>query len=207
MTQPSKEIVAKQLILQAIEHNAEDPHSRGLRYYKLYDLVKEEIGEEQDGKNTKASVHTFEKYLLELEKQDHSIRRDPDPKDSRAKIIVANPEVLRAQLIFLDGITRIRELTKMSPPTDHDWRKDAETVLKGKVRLTQKEEDELFAGPAYKWMLASNELLSIAISIYKKTNEEDLRKKFKGCKDPLDLYFRATASTLQTLPRERVKIV
>lgn len=194
LTQASKAILAKTRILETLTQPTIQGSPEPMRYMELYAKVKEDIG----------SLNTFEKYLVELEKQDHSIRREPDPKDTRAKIIVPIPEALRAQLIFLDSLSQIKEVTESSTAADHDWRKHADGILKGKVRLTQKEEDELFSGPAYKWMVATNQLLSIAISAYTKAHEQSLRRMNQGFKHPLDVYFRITKSTLDIVPREQV---
>jgi len=186
MTQASKASEVRLKIINTLQGYAvshpREPRPRCKELEKLVGLEK--------------TPNTFAKYIQELE-EEHILVRDPDPKNGSARRVRLNVEEAKQVANFQDAlnkINRIQESTKISP-TVHDWRKHANGILKGKVTLTQKEEDELFGGSAYKWMLATNELLSIAISLYTKTN--DLAP---------DTYFGITGSTLQVLPREQVKL-
>jgi hypothetical protein len=107
MAQASKSDTAKKCILKALERQP-----NGIRYNKLFELVRKEV----------VSLSTFEKYLTELEKVDYAVERTPDPSDPRAKVIRANPEPTRRELIWLDGLKKIREIAQLPPRRYESWK-------------------------------------------------------------------------------------
>jgi len=153
MAQASKAMEAKRRILLALQR-----HPHGLRYMALFQRVKQHIG----------SLSTFQKYLEEMERQDHSVRKESDRDDSRATIFVANPESLQSQLAFLDAYNQIKRLMEHpSFPIPHqEWERYLATAMRGKSRLDAKEYEELWKHPYLLQKGKVDELVKISHELF-----------------------------------------
>jgi hypothetical protein len=198
MTQASKETAVKHAILSALERNSIS-HPNGMRYYDLYRDVKGDAG----------SIHTYEKYLKQLEEREHAIERGPDPTDSRAKLLKLVPISATRTLTFLESLKRIQEITAkgMTPISFKDWKEQREkNPPQGETPLN---EDELHYQFACEFLNTTfhpvTELVKIAHSTYVKMMEKKLRQIHPDAKNPLDIYLRVQGNMIEQLLHEKVQ--
>jgi hypothetical protein len=190
MTQASHRVLARKEILKALEVSS--IQGKGLGYNDLFKRVKRIV----------KSRPTFEKYLSDL-LHDHIIEKRRDPQDRRAVRIIANPETLRRQLIFLDGLTKIQEIAAAPTPSYIDWRKQEEALFRGKTQVSETEMNQLFSHPYIIHRDLVTKMVRTAYSMFIKIEEPNL-SKFSGWKSPLDIYLRVVDSGIMILRRERV---
>jgi len=205
MAQLPKSDIAKYCILRIVSQ-----HQHGIRYNALFDQVKPDIG----------SRMTFEKYLTELEKIDHAIDRKPDPEDSRAKLIVANPETTRRKMILLDGLKKIQQIANISPRKPswgrysgwkrfekafQEWKKDFQAnTPRRRTPLAENELRHMYLREVVSQQEPIHQLVKTAHKMFIETFKDSLRTSHPDCKSPLDIYIRVRENMIEIRPAEYV---
>lgn len=106
MTQSSKRDLTKKTILEILK----DPlNEAGLETEELRKRVSEQL---KNLGRKPGSRSTLWKYIDEMERKDHTITRSPNPKDSRSKMIKANPETAGGAFALLEALGEIEKVTR-----------------------------------------------------------------------------------------------